>query len=271
VVSHQPEEMIVRVGAGTTVAELASAVGEKSQMVVLGAPEPQRATVGGVLAVGRSGLHRLRYGPVRDCVLEATWATADGRLARAGGPLVKNVTGFDLCRLMVGSLGTLGLLAEVVLRCLPRPQTTRWWMGADVDPFALGAVLYRPLAVLWDGRHTWVGLAGHPADVASQADAHLDRLVEVPGPPPMPGADQRSLDPRDLEALPAGMAGPWLAEVGVGTVHVPAGTGVEGPALDMPALDVTAPDAAVVALNRGLKSRFDPTGRLNPGRDVLAR
>ena len=74
-----------------------------------------------------------------------------GELIRAGAPLVKNVTGFDLCRLLVGSLGTLAVLAEVVLRCRPRPETEQWWVGEPEDPFALEASLHQPLSVLWDG------------------------------------------------------------------------------------------------------------------------
>jgi NAD dependent epimerase/dehydratase family enzyme len=83
-------------------------------MVPLDPVDPERATVGGVLAVGESGIRRLRYGPVRDTVLEVRFVNAAGKVVKAGGPVVKNVTGYDLCRLLVGSVGTLGFLAEVV-------------------------------------------------------------------------------------------------------------------------------------------------------------
>ncbi|MGH9268654.1 MAG: FAD-binding oxidoreductase, partial [Acidimicrobiales bacterium] len=97
VVAFEPAEMVVRCRAGTTVAELGAAVGERGQMVPLDPADPSRATVGGVLAAGQSGLRRLRYGPVRDLLLETRFVTAEGRLVRAGAPVVKNVTGYDLC------------------------------------------------------------------------------------------------------------------------------------------------------------------------------
>ena len=73
------------------------------------------------LAVGHSGIRRLGWGPVRDTVLEVRYVSADGRLIKGGGPTVKNVSGYDLPRLFVGSLGTLGIIAEVVLRTRPVP------------------------------------------------------------------------------------------------------------------------------------------------------
>ena len=89
---------------------------------------------------------------------------------KAGGPTVKNVSGFDLRRLLVGSLGTLGLIGEVVLRTRPLPAASRWVSG-PTDPFALAALLYRPTSILWDGTHTWVLLEGDPDDVDAQAAA----------------------------------------------------------------------------------------------------
>src|SRR3954471_9116054 len=125
VVTFDPAEMTVRVRAGTTVAELADALAGGGQMVPLDPVDPTKATVGGVLAVGESGLRRLRYGPVRDTLLEARFVNATGKVVKAGGPVVKNVTGFDLCRVLVGSVGTLGFLVEVVLRAQPLPSVQR--------------------------------------------------------------------------------------------------------------------------------------------------
>ena len=252
VVAHDPGEMIVRVGAGTTLAELASATVEGRQLVPIEAPEPDQATVGGVLACGRSGLRRLGRGPVRDCVLEITAVTATGEVVRAGAPLVKNVTGFDLCRLIVGSVGTLAFLAEAVLRCHPVPEVERWWVGSDADPFALYQQLYRPLSILWDGAQVWVGLAGRAVDVDDQA-RHLSGFRECEGPPPIPAGSRRSLPPAQLRAL--SRTG-WLAEVGVGIVH----GGSFSPA---------TPSEEIVTLHRRIKERFDPAGRLNPGRTPL--
>ena len=271
VVSHQPAEMIVRVGAGTPVESLAGSLAEAGQMVPLPMPgSDRRATVGGVLAVGHSSVRRLRYGPIRDTVLEVTFVTSEGKLAKAGGPVVKNVTGYDLCRLMVGSLGTLGLLAEVVLRCYPIPAISRWFCGAPADPFDLAQRLYRSSAVLWDGTATWVLLEGHPDDVASQAGAVLGPAFEEVESGPVADHGRRlSAAPDALKLLssPSRTGTGWLAEVGVGVVH----TG--DPALLAGVVGVQWPprlDPRVAELHRTLKQRFDPACRLNPGRSVPA-
>jgi glycolate oxidase FAD binding subunit len=250
IVRHEPSEMIVRVRAGTPVAELDAAVGEHGQTVAL--PTWDGATVGGVLAVGRSGLRRLGWGPVRDTVLEVRYVSAEGRLVKAGAPVVKNVTGFDLCRLLVGSLGTIGILAEVVLRARPRPVASRWLMG-QADPFDVRARLHRPSTVLWDGTSTWVLLDGDPADVEAETGALGPAFAEAGGPPDLPSGSRRSLRPSQLRAL----TGTFVAEVGVGVVHHAE-----------PAPSVV-PDPSTLELHRRIKHLFDPTGRLNPGRSVL--
>jgi glycolate oxidase FAD binding subunit len=240
-----PDEMTVSCGAGTPVAELDAALGERGQFVAL----PPGGTVGGALAVGQSSIRRLGYGPVRDMLLQARVVTADGAVAKAGGPTVKNVSGFDLCRLLVGSQGTLAFIGDVILRTRPRPEVSRWFAG-EADPFALLAALYRPTAILWDGTTTWVGLDGHPDDVAAQAA--LAGLPEVEGPPALPTGGRASLPPGELP----GLTGRFVAEIGVGIVH-----------LDAPAPVVTV-DPAAAEVHRRLKALFDPTGRLNPGRSV---
>lgn len=105
VVDFQPDEMIVRVRAGTTIAELDSALAIDGQFVH--GADSGRGTIGGVLACGRSGLHRLGRGSIRDVVLEVRFIDHQGNLVKAGGPTVKNVSGFDLGRLFVGSFGSL--------------------------------------------------------------------------------------------------------------------------------------------------------------------
>lgn len=252
IVELEPAEMIVRCGAGTTVAELDAALAAVGQMVPLDPALPVRATVGGVLATGWSGMRRLRYGPVRDVLLEARFVTAEGKVVRAGAPVVKNVTGFDLCRLLVGSLGTLGVIGEVVLRCQPVPTVSRWLASDGVDPFDVASLLHRPGAILSDGRTTWVLLEGHEGDVSREAARLAGSWAEAM-PPPNPYQCRHSIPPRDLRTLDL-EPGTYLAEVGVGTVHLaePAG---------LPAFD-----ERLHALQRELKRRFDPHGRLGAGR-----
>lgn len=255
-VAVEPAEMIVRVRAGTVVTDLQAALAESGQQVALDPADPARATVGGVLAVGRSGLRRLRYGPLRDAVLEVRFVSAQGRLVRAGAPLVKNVTGFDLCRLLVGSLGTLGILGEVVLRTHPLPAAAGWWSGSAA-PWELHRRLLRPASILWDGVTTWVQLEGHPADVRAEAALLPAGFGEVRGPPPLP-AGRHSLRPGALRALDPSQPGRFVAEIGVGVVH---GDGGGVAALAMTA---TSPDRA--DLHERVRRAFDPEGRLNPGR-----
>ncbi len=256
---HEPSELIVRCGAGTTVAELDALLARSGQQCALDPTNPNLATVGGVLSVGWSGVRRLRYGPVRDLLLEARYVTAEGLLSRAGAPVVKNVTGFDMCRLLVGSLGTLGLFGEVVLRCRPRPGTSRWFSGV-ADPFELRRQLQQPSAILWDGTSSWVLLEGHPLDVAAQAQMLRvgTGFVETASGPTLPIGGRWSVAPSRLRALFAPSdddldvvrrAGRFVAEIGVGVVHA----------------SVAEPKRPVDVLHEQLRAAFDPSGRLNPG------
>lgn len=251
IVEHVAAEMTARVRAGTTVAELDDALGAHGQCVAL--PSWSGATVGGVVAVGHSGLRRLGWGPVRDAVLEVRYVSAEGRLIKGGGPTVKNVSGYDLPRLFVGSLGTLGVIAEVVLRTRPVPKCEQWFMAERADPFELARRLYRVASVLWDGTTTWALLEGHPSDVAEQARVSGLREIDPSGLPPLP-KHRWSVVPSTLPALPDDGNGPFVAEVGVGVVHR---TVPQPP---------RAIDPTVAALTARVKHAFDPTGRLAPGR-----
>jgi len=245
VVAFDPAETIVVVGAGTPLGELAEALAGHGQEVAL--EGPAGATVGGVLAVGRSSLRRLRVGAVRDALLQADCVGADGALFKAGGPTVKNVTGYDLCRLLVGSLGTLGLIGQVILRTWPSPERTLWMQGSGT-PEAVRSLCYRPSSVLWDGRRVSVCLEGYGEDVEAEAEAlgsHLGLEVVATAPTLPP---HRS---RWTGRLAEGS----LLEVGTGVVHGP----VE--------VEAGMPGPGVVALAARIRAGFDPGGRLNPGRD----
>lgn len=253
ILAHRPEEMTVRVRAGTPVAELHAALAAAGQRT--GLPE-RSGTVGGALAVGENGLEVLGRGRVRDTVLQLTYVSAEAKVVTGGGPTVKNVSGFDLPRLLVGSLGTLGLVGEAILRTNPVPAASAWLAADGVDPFAVFDGLHHPSAVLWDGTRTWVHLEGYDADVAAERDT-LGRLGGwglVEGPPPLPPY-RWSLRPSDLRTLPA--SGAFVASVGVGTAWVSS----PQPARPVP--------AGLARLSERVKAQFDPTGRFNPGRSPL--
>lgn len=246
----EPAEMTLCCGAGTPVAEVEAALAELGQCVAV----PSGGTVGGALAVGRSSIRRLGWGPVRDTVLQIRYVSARGEVVKVGGPTVKNVSGFDLCRLLVGSYGTLGFIAEVIVRTRPLPPSERWFTS-ERDPWALLGELYRPASLLWNGTTTWVLLEGHVDDVARQAET--SELRETDGPPPLPPY-RRSVPPAALSELrhPTGVE--FVAEIGVGIVRQ-----------DQPPPPAPRPSAAVIELHRRIKRELDPTGRLNPGLDAL--
>ncbi|MCX6521932.1 MAG: FAD-binding protein [Actinobacteria bacterium] len=245
----QADEMTVSCGAGTPVDELSAALAEVGQRTVL----PAGGTVGGALAVGRSGIRRLGDGAVRDVLLQTHYVGADGVVVKAGGPTVKNVSGFDVCRLLVGSQGTIGFLGDVILRTRPIAPHSAWFTAATDDPMAVFAAVHRPVAVLWDGISVHVLLEGHHLDVAEQATR--TGLVASDGPPTLPGG-RHAVRPADVLAVTSGLRpGAFVAELGMGIVRA-----------DADAIPPTPVDPGVAAISRRVKEGFDPTGRLNPGR-----
>lgn len=121
-IEYHPEDLTVIVGAGMTLARLQEILAEHNQWLPLDPPLLQGQTLGGILATNVSGPRRLLYGTARDLLIGCEFVLADGRIGRSGGRVVKNVTGYDLHKLMIGSFGTLGLLTEVTFKVLPRPQ-----------------------------------------------------------------------------------------------------------------------------------------------------
>ncbi len=127
VVEYAPSDMVISVEAGMPVGELQRVVGEHRQRLAFDPPLVDRATIGGALAANQSGPLRARYGTLRDLIVGVSFVRADGTLARGGGKVVKNVAGFDLPKLMVGSLGTLGMIATATFRLHPEPEVKRWF------------------------------------------------------------------------------------------------------------------------------------------------
>ncbi len=130
-IEHEPADLTVVAPAGVTLAALDARLAEAGQRLPIDPPRAEEATVGGALATGVGGPLRTRHGPPRDFALGMTVLRADGELVKAGGRVVKNVTGYDLMRLWCGSLGTLGVIASVALRALPRLETVDLRFRAD--------------------------------------------------------------------------------------------------------------------------------------------
>jgi glycolate oxidase FAD binding subunit len=187
-----------------------------------------------------------------------SYVSADGAVIKCGGPTVKNVSGFDLPRLIVGSLGTLGLIGEVILRTNPIPPISRWVVSSDSDPFMVLPTAARPSTVLWDGTLTFVELEGYAPDVQTQLNAlgAIGYWAEAAGPPELP-AHRWSLRPSDLRHLEQYALGPFVACAGAGTVFA---------SVPQP---LRAPSVAILALAERVKQQFDPTKRLSPGRNAM--
>jgi glycolate oxidase FAD binding subunit len=122
---YDPADLTLGVGAGMTVAEVDSLLAARGQMLPIDPAQPHRATVGGILATAAHGPLRHGFGGVRDYCIGIRFVTGDGLIAKGGGRVVKNVAGYDLMKLMIGSHGTLGVIVSANFKIVPRPRQTR--------------------------------------------------------------------------------------------------------------------------------------------------
>ncbi|MCZ0755059.1 FAD-binding oxidoreductase [Anoxybacillus sp. J5B_2022] len=122
IVEHAVADMVVTVKSGTPFQQLQDYLAEYNQKVALDPAWPQYATVGGVIAANESGPKRLGYGSARDSVIGLRTVYPDGTVIRSGGKVVKNVAGYDMNKLFIGSMGTLGILSEVTIKLRPLPK-----------------------------------------------------------------------------------------------------------------------------------------------------
>ncbi len=196
IVEHAPLDQIVTVEAGVRLAALQDSLARSGQMLALDPPWAARATIGGLVATNAFGPRRTRYGSIRDLIIGISIVRADGTEARGGGKVVKNVAGFDVPKLMVGSLGTLGLIATVTFRLHPLPEAQATVLFADLDadgvrrvmlalrqaqlePGAVAALVHEggdDLGVRFDGRfELGVRFEGFEAGVRQQTE----KLVEL--------------------------------------------------------------------------------------------
>lgn len=124
-VEHEPGDLTATVEAGMTLEALQAALGRRGQWLALDPPEAARATLGGILASNASGPRRHLYGTARDLLIGLTMVLADGTTVRGGGKVVKNVAGYDLPKLAIGSFGTLGVIVEATVKLRPRSDCDR--------------------------------------------------------------------------------------------------------------------------------------------------
>jgi len=308
IVAYAPGELVVTARAGTPLAEIEDALAAHGQMLAFEPPHHGAdSTLGGIVAAGFSGPRRPHAGAVRDFVLGVRVVDGTGEVLAFGGQVIKNVAGFDVSRMMTGALGTLGVLTEISLKCLPRPkvESTRVvdCSGADAirlvnewggKPLPISATCFR------DGR-LWVRLSG----AAAAIDAARTKIggAEIDGAAFWRDVRDQTLDyfapaaqgAAALWRLSVASTAPWtdlpgepLMEWGgalrwVITREAGAGTALRAWAAqhgghatlyrsrDKVAGGAFAPlSETMLGLHRRLKDVFDPKRILNPGRMYAA-
>ena len=291
VVEYAPADQVVTVECGVTLSELQRELGKSGQRLALDPPQPEKATVGGIVASNSYGPLRTRYGAVRDLIIGVTVVRADGTRAKGGGKVVKNVAGFDLPKLMCGSFGTLAFIATATFRVHPVPETSLTLKARGADPMEMvrkvRAQQLEPAAMVAvrerDGWDVYLRFEGFGPGVRAQREKLRD-LEEAAWPEPPPPAPRVRVGALPSQAsqvakalAPLGGRLEWLPTLGLGTVSAPAlqAGALQGARSELMALGgwLTAdgdwgPPPASIALHRSVKKQFDPSGLLAPGRFI---
>jgi len=172
IVDYEPSELVLTARAGTPLSEIEAALAAHGQFLAFEPPAfGADPTIGGVIAAGLSGPRRAFAGAARDFVLGTRLLTAQGELLRFGGQVMKNVAGFDVSRLLCGSLGILGVITEVSVKVLPRPrleETLHLELSAHDAVAAFNRWAAQPLPLsgaAWSAGSAWLRLSGAPAAV----------------------------------------------------------------------------------------------------------
>ncbi|MDA8110547.1 MAG: glycolate oxidase subunit GlcE [Betaproteobacteria bacterium] len=304
IVSYEPSELVVTARCGTPLAELEAALGERGQMLAFEPPHfsaagTGAATLGGCVAAGLSGPRRASAGAVRDFVLGAKLLDGRGRVLAFGGEVMKNVAGYDVSRLLAGSLGTLGVILEVSLKVLPRPPaeaTLRFELPQDRAIESLNRWAGRPLPISaskWRDGELLVRLSGAPSALRAACDKLGGERLDDPQGERVWRALREHDEPFfagdaplwrlavPSHAAPIELPGEQLVEWGGGqrwlrsradaaTVRR-AAAGAGGHATLFRATDKSAGafaplPAVLLRLHGALKQAFDPAGVFNPGR-----
>jgi glycolate oxidase FAD binding subunit len=299
IVNYEPTELVITARCGTPLEELESALAARRQCLACEPPHFGAATVGGAVATGLSGPRRAAVGSLRDFVLGVKLMDGEGRVHRFGGEVMKNVAGFDVSRLLTGSLGTLGLILEVSLKVLPvtpGDASLRFEMPQDKALEALNRWAGQPLPLVascWQDGVLTLRLAGARAAVDS-ACARLGGSVVAQ---PEAAEFWQGLRQQSAEFF-AGEAALWRLSVPsvAPPLELPAATLIEwggaqrwmrGDADPSRMRDVAARAGghatlfrggdksggvfsplppALMEVHRRLKQSFDPYGVFNPGR-----
>ncbi|HMW18594.1 MAG TPA: glycolate oxidase subunit GlcE [Accumulibacter sp.] len=301
IVAYEPTELVVTARAGTTLSELSAVLAERGQWLPCEPPHfGPSATVGGMLACGLSGPGRAAAGAVRDFVLGVKLLTGNGEVLSFGGQVMKNVAGYDVARLIAGSLGTLALILEVSLKVLPRPLAEKSVRLAVDEREALSRLNRwggQPLPIsasAWHQGELTVRLSGAAAAVAAarerlggetlaenEAAAFWQSLREQThdffnGEVPLWRLSLPSVAaPQALGAtlIEWGGAQRWLRGGDPATYRAAASaagghaTLFRGDPALKAAVGVFQPlNAPLLRIHRRLKTAFDPRGVFNPGR-----
>ena len=297
IVHYEPTELVVSVRAGTPLKDLQDTLSASGQMLPFEPPAfGEEATIGGTIASGLSGPSRPYRGAARDFVLGVRCLNGKGDVLRFGGEVMKNVAGYDVARLMTGSMGTLGILTEVSLKVLPSPaciETRTYEMRSDAAFGVMTSLLSRPLPVSASAFHDdllRVRLSGSEVAVKAAGD-ELGGELDASGDIFWGRLKEHQLDffledlplwrvnvkPQDL---PINLPGRSIIDWGGSLYWLKADTRFE----ELTELvrpfggwvtgfrnadqdrDFSSPGGSILQLNRRLKKAFDPAGVLNPGR-----
>lgn len=291
---YEPEALTLVVRAGTPLDEVREVLAAEGQMLGFEPPDAPGSTIGGVAASNASGPRRVQAGAARDAMIGLRFVDGQGRVIRNGGRVMKNVTGYDLVKLLAGSRGTLGVLTEIALRTAPLPPASRTLALPDLDAAgavpALSQALGGPFdvsgAAWFPGHGALIRLEGLAASVEARAAGLSARLAAFgtirPGDPQAwhlccpntrddPDRDVWRIVCRPGEApgLLAHLPGPLSLDWGGALIHValPHGQAPHLPAFSGHARRIAgapgllpARDALTARLERDLRARFDPRG-----------
>jgi len=175
IIEHEPADLIAIAQAGVTLTDFNSKLAENGQWLPLDPPDDGRATLGGVVATGIGGPQEFGYGRPRGSVIGMKVVLADGSMIKAGGRVVKNVAGYDLCKLFTGSFGTLGIITELNFKLRPRPAREATVIGTGSARAILDARLF-PVALESIDDVLHVRFAGNEKGVAFQIEQALKLL-----------------------------------------------------------------------------------------------